>query len=257
MFQSGDAMADEEKEAAIARTGEFLGIGAAGVTTVLATNPYVIGIAALFPTLGEIALKAFVRRAENFWGGVKSCTGGDEDAARERLNAGSSSPAAQDAVLETLRRVQDALDPEVVFALGRLLWPYATGERRPNRFFRSMGKLLTDIDAHELSLLTRLLRAIVKSGPLHSVRLQNWVTESVDPIRQGIGFVGTRTVLVEDVSGDQLFPILKRHGFAQGIGGFGMDPEATAEIYIMTAESILEVIDLEFVAPIRDEPAMA
>ena len=47
---------------------------------------------------------------------------------------------------------------EVVFALGRLLWPYATGEQKPNRFFRNMGKLLTDIDAHQLMQLRELLR---------------------------------------------------------------------------------------------------
>lgn len=238
---------DEEKEAAIGRSGEFLGIGAASMTAILATNPYLLGVSALFPTLGEIALKALVRRCEGFWGGIKSRAGGDEEAAKEHFNAGSTSPSAQDAVLETLRRVQDALDPEVVFALGRLLWPYATGELKPNWFFRSMGKLLTDIDAEQLARLRDLLRAVVGRGGSSSIRLQDDVTQSHDPHIRGIGLVGTKTVLVDGIFGSQLFPLLKRHDFAHGIGGFGMDPESTAEMHNGMAESILEVIDPDFV----------
>jgi len=245
-------MTDATDEEAIELTGELAGVGVAGVVTILATSPFLIAAAAFLPTLGPVALKALVRRYGSFWDGVKGCADGSEEAARAHFNAGTDNVTAQDAVLETLRRVQDALDPDVLFALGRLLWPYADGKRKPNRFFRSMGNMLTDIDSDELMLLRDLLRAVVRQGDSF-VRLQSDVTESHDPVRRGIGLVGTGTVILEGVFGNSLFPLLKRHGFANGVGGFGMDAETSAELHLFTVEAILEVIDVEFVPTPRSE----
>jgi hypothetical protein len=243
---------EEEKQDSIARTGEFLGIGAAGVTAVLAKDPCLLALASFFPTLGEMAMSAAVRRFEGFWRGF-AARAKDDGAAKERLNASTGNANAQDAVLETFRRVQSALDPEVAFALGRLLWPYASGELKPDRFFRDLGSLLTDIDIDDLLRLRAVLRAVrahceADTGGRLSVWLNTWTMQREPEQRVGIGLAEAPrpTVFVEDVSGGWLFPMLKRYGFAGTQSGAGADPEHNFEIRGDVARAILEVIDVEF-----------
>jgi len=243
---------DLEKEEAVLLTGEFLGVGAAGVALAWgAQNPYVVGLAAFVPTLGAIAMKSAVRRLSKMWDGFKGCAG-SEEAARARVNTAADAAAVQDAVLETFRRVQEALDPDVLFALGRLLWLYTSEASKPDRFFRNAGQLLTGVESQELrDIAGMLLSVIVRAQETDQTAIVSLVAGIRDSDgTYGVGFVAemgsnmqrSGRVLFATGTGAHLFSLLKRNGFGFDEDRWGAGASESFAIHIDDAARLLDVI---------------
>jgi hypothetical protein len=65
-------------------------------------------------------------------------------------------------MFRTFRAMIDAAEPEVVEALGYMAGVYTSAGRKADALFRSVGRLLCDLEAGELAVVRKLLREVEK-----------------------------------------------------------------------------------------------
>jgi hypothetical protein len=106
----------------------------------------------------EMRLRAFVR---GFFDGGENADPGVIEA---QIQALGDEPVVQEAVLEALRGIDDALADVVVPALARLARLYKSTKRPADAFFRGTRQVLQDLNAASFAELLSLLRTF-KSEP--------------------------------------------------------------------------------------------
>lgn len=117
-----------------------------------AVSPLAEAFAQLFHSRIKRRSEAFVR------GVVLSAEVSDQEALRE-LDEKLKEPGVQDALLESLRAMVDAVDDAVVPSLGALLRLYAVEGKKPDALFRNVTNLLRDMDEAEFKSLRSIVVA--------------------------------------------------------------------------------------------------
>jgi hypothetical protein len=90
-------------------------------------------------------------------------TGMFEEAFREQLEEKLQDKNNQQTLYEFWVKSRDALDESVYLALGRLSVEYIGANKKPDTFFRGLGRVLADIDSEEFETLQALLAKAVGS----------------------------------------------------------------------------------------------
>ena len=136
-----------------------------------------------------------------------------------------------DTIFKAFRAMADAAEPEVVEVLGYLAGTYTFGSKRPDSFFRGLGRLLCDLETDELPRLRLLLRSVLMAWTVHE-----WDEEDVDVIlttkvteppgrfefsEQLMVVIGAGRKDGHPVptpkDGQRLFHLLKQNGFGRGM----------------------------------------
>jgi hypothetical protein len=86
-----------------------------------------------------------------------------EEQATRAVNAAMLDANGQTVLFEVLRRMNEAADPNVLPAIGKLLREYVDAHESVDAFFRGAVRLLLDLKGNELLSLKHLLRGIVAS----------------------------------------------------------------------------------------------
>lgn len=138
--------------------------------------------------------------------------------------ANRDNPEYHEVMFRAFRQMQDAVDPCVVEVLGYLAGQYTHAGRKPDQYFRALGRALCDLEANELDELRRLVAGVLHyrseiRGPVAAVVVEEVVIE------------GNRSELVIRVaspkqqlwvrhipSAVRLFGLLRREGLAQDQG---------------------------------------
>jgi hypothetical protein len=169
-------------------------------------------------------------------------------------------------MLRTFRMMMDAVSVEVVEPLGYLAGSYCQGQRKPDAFFRGLGRMLCDLEDGELTGLRDILRGMLtvqrdlkvagdeasllfgRTDEATDTNVRMYVPDHKDPISlQGTG------------NGRRIFALLKRELFAGSRppgphGAFVFDGapaaepevERTAMIRFQTARDILRFLEPQF-----------
>jgi len=159
---------DEIKEKARGIAGPSIATSFATMLAVAAGMPELAPLGVLAAPLAALFLLGVTTRKERRFSrliaGYRSAyPGEDEDALAAEIEANASDPDFQDATYETFRLMLDALDEELVPAIGRLLRLRHRNEGlfADRRFVRNLGRLLAELDGHELAALQEIVVEVV------------------------------------------------------------------------------------------------
>jgi len=163
-------MADSNLELLPVTAGTVIS-GAATALIAGAGAPVVVaaGVLATAPIAIEALQKYWTnrqqRRLEEFWEKfVHTYQQLGFDAAALEIDATADESGAQESIIEAFRRVSDAYNDAAVAPLALLTAEYAAIDRRPDRFFRGFGAILSDITIEEYADFRRMLEETSKVG---------------------------------------------------------------------------------------------
>jgi hypothetical protein len=217
----------------------------AGVLT--AQNPIataVNAIAAAAPSFLEYVRGLFQRDTEQRVAGllVGATREGEtpEEAARVIAEAGND-PATANTIVETMRRMTEALDPAVLPALGRLMRAYVDEGRAPDAFLRGSMRLLADLSADELEALRDLLSAIAGAinGQPFEIELVKLAAGGPGG-RNALWITGIGTVRDDFPHARRLCRLLAANGFATSVD---VDGENGIEAFVSELQPLQEIVE--------------
>jgi len=199
----------------------------------------------------------------------------DDDPEKFRRHADEHKDDADfhETMYRTFRAMLDAAEPEVVDTLGYMAGCYAAAGRRPDKFFRGLGRLLCDLEQGELGAFRDLLNGVdgvfelKKDGRLHILIGDQFSHEEVHQ-RTPHGSSSTihyedivRVVDSDDREGDvgkhplakRFFMLLKREGLAGTPPPEGKwdDDNPTGDRALEIARETFETL-LRLLAPLAD-----
>lgn len=142
-----------------AATAAERGADAAGMAAAAAISffPYVVG--RCIPGI----LERREREAQEWWDRVVMDNGTGVGAAAE-IKARANEPAVQETIFSGFRLVLEKVSPAVIPALGLLTREYARQGRGPDWFFRSVGRVLSDVSSDEYADLRALTALIAQAS---------------------------------------------------------------------------------------------
>jgi len=125
-------------------------------------------------------------------------------------------PEFHETMYRAFRAMMDAAEPEVVGALGYMAGVYTTRGMRADALFRSIGRLLCDLEAGELAALVKLLREVEKhdrgAEPL-GFRGLHLSIGTINERDMRILTVGNSAFHIDEMpQGPRIFMLLKREG---------------------------------------------
>jgi hypothetical protein len=112
--------------------------------------------------LSRAAQGMFTKRLVRFSGGFGRAFDGDPEQVADFEKSLEGDSDAQETIYRSVRMMMDAADPSVIDSLGFLAGDYTKNKRKPDAFFRGLGRLLCDLEAEEFDDLKRLLAALQK-----------------------------------------------------------------------------------------------
>lgn len=209
------------------------------VQTFVNTMAPVLGLAA--STALNRALK---RRSEVFTAGVLAGMGGDPDEATKRVNERADDEDTQEMLLEAFRRMMSAASVDVAPTIGYLTGQYLAANRKADFHFRSLGRLLSDLEPGDLGQLKRMLR-LVRNAQHGVFDIEvNW--HELDDSRQPTIEVDNEEIGNVE-SGERLLRLLRREGFAftaKTKAGSSVDDTVTMGYDV--ARKLIATIDPEY-----------
>jgi hypothetical protein len=231
----------------------FRGIGevAKAHPAIAANEPAKAFIAVLFPILGlsvsRMAQRFFADRIPKLSEGYAGPFG-SEEAAAAHAQEHEEDADYHEVMFRTFRAMTDAVDPEVVPALGYLAGQYNFAGRRPDAHFRAMGRLLCELEPGELQQLRGIFRSLLDKTSPGSAQL-DLICGPDDTV--SIPAPGTNnTPLGIFPSGLRLFRLLKTEAMAESMptelywgANAGPGEARGMRIRAATLESILATID--------------
>lgn len=165
----------------------------------------------------------------------------------EAAKANESNGTFHQTVYESFRRMMDAVDQSVVPALGSLAGLYTSQDKKPDGFFRGLGRLLCDLEAGELEQLKRILLLAqegFRSGPEVGI--------SIDHNGQLVAFARGRLVYEPKVIPDavRLFMLLKREGLGGSVASDGAvagaqprQPDRELSLDAITTPKVMAILE--------------
>jgi len=151
----------------------------------------------------------------------------------------------------------DAADPEVVPTLGLLAGQYTFRQKKADHYFRTLGRLLCDLEEGDLVDLKTLLRGVdacqglgdLGNGNVTDVGVRTAQSESGE-ILQAQTSKETFHTMGSAPSARRLFFLLKREGFGRGVGGGFLRPwntlqsnDSTIMMDFVTSRRMLATVD--------------
>lgn len=159
-----------------------------------------LGVAALFGAAGEAALLhpsvaaspgsqalmvvalpllgfAFARGAQRLLAprtalmvkGYAKAFDGNADKVKDHAERHKDDANYHETMFRTFKAMADAAEPEVIETLGYLAGVYSAAGKRPNAFFRGLGRILCDLEEGELQQLRELLSVVGVVHQQHGV----------------------------------------------------------------------------------------
>ena len=159
-------------------------------------------------------------------------------------------PSYHDVMFASFRQMMEAADESVIETLGYLAGVYTGGNKKPDSFFRSLGRFLCELEPGELEQFKDIAQTMcmtAQSTPIYAtVDGNGWVWASL----AGGGGRSNRKVRP---AAQRLFTLLKR----EGLGGnvpidqpkYGAGPvvaDKALSIDALTVAAILKIVDPEF-----------
>lgn len=258
----------------------FVAVGeAAKQVPAVAANPgWQALLAITMPLMGLAvargAYRLFAPRTAALAKGYAKAFNDEPQKVADHAAARADDPDYHETMYRTFRAMVDAADPSVVETLGYLAGTYTSARKKPDVFFRGLGRLLCDLDSGELDDLRALLHGIREGNAEEKHEWLDVVIDSqMDPTSVHVvegGPNGTlseydheefvRIVLtaIESItvgkhpSAARLFLLLKREGLAETLSLNPEDepsnrrfPLGDREMYISakTLDAILASID--------------
>jgi len=145
--------------------------------------------------------------------------------------------------------MMEAVDEDVVPVLGYVAGRYAFERKRPDGFFRGLGRLLCELEPRELEQLVRLLKLTILA-----CRERPQVNLTVDQNGQLNAYAGGKVVREEKQmpAARRLFMLLKREGLGYDLSeegfanstGEAAHPDRWLGMDSITTNNIIDVVDL-------------
>jgi hypothetical protein len=167
--------------------------------------------------------------------------------AEHAAEASNDSHEYHDTILRSFRQMMDAADESVVETLGYLAGVYAIGNKKPDAFFRGLGRLLCDLEDGELEQLKVMLRlalAALRETPEISLALDR----NGQLVARALGKLLYEPKVVPD--SQRLFMLLKREGLGGNLpidgavaGAQGHRPDREVALDAITVSHVMEVLD--------------
>jgi hypothetical protein len=189
--------------------------------------------------IGRRLHHAYAARLPRFTRGYAGAFGGDQAKVKQHAEICENDATYHETMYRAFRAMLDAADPEVVEALGYLAGTYTLTGKKPDAFFRGLGRALCDLEASEFCDLKALLVALQNANRSLEIP-ETWLDVVIDtreleeservvsrqgPITQTIVDleVDVRIVLSSDTflgvgnhpAAQRLFILLKREGLAE------------------------------------------
>jgi len=143
--------------------------------------------------------------------GYAKAFGDDPKKIEENTREHEDDPDYHEVMFRTFRAMTDAVDPEVIEILGHLAGQYNYAARKPDAYFRSLGRLLCELDPGEVGDLVSILRGVeAASKEDESADVTFGTDESVSVYKAGASNLRLGTF----ASGLRLFALLRREGLA-------------------------------------------
>jgi hypothetical protein len=159
---------------------------------------------------GRSVFRAATRRFPKFARGFLRAGDPDPVRAGEKAKAMAEKGVTEsldDIMMRSFRQMMDAVDDEVVPVLGYMAGLYGFERKKPDVFFRGLGRLLCDLEAGELEQLGRIVK-LASTEPLRDATLQ-------------IGGTGVQLIAKNSLrelrlpAAERLFGSLKREGLGK------------------------------------------
>lgn len=208
-------------------------------------------LAILAPFVSLVGSRILERHADALKGYVRSF-GGSRRKARDHSRRHRSDPSHRDTLYWLFRMMQDAVDPSVVETLGHLAGTYASKNRRPDDFFRGMGRLLCDLEPGEIHDLRAMLtktrdRLSTFDGSLLRLSLDEDPEEREGDHQVNLYLDGAEVPLLRLPTAVRLFALMRREGIADGLPrarGMRSDQgDHVMRLPVRKLHAMLEVID--------------
>ena len=135
----------------------------------VASNPALQAFMDIFlPTaglsLGRGLHHLHTRRLPKFIDGTLRAFNGNRKKFQDVADERKADPAYHETMYRSFRSMMDALDADVVEALGMLNGQYLIEGKKPDWYFRGLGRLLSDLDSSEFDQLKRMLGGVVEAA---------------------------------------------------------------------------------------------
>jgi hypothetical protein len=188
---------------------------------VLGTAAVATGEAASLANLNHIIAE---HRARKMWSDIRAVEDAHTEAVRAVIEDSMKGKVKKEfaaVVLESVRRVEDVLDEDMIPPLGILIRDYLDPLRVPDTFCRSVAKMLVDCDAQGLADL----RAVIAEIKLKFPSIPAQVIVTAHPFTFGQG--AERILTFRDESDQQTRPVT---GTRRGGGPPMVNPPSGPEV---------------------------
>jgi hypothetical protein len=246
--------------------GVLVSTAGAALTAVVATvakdygvtDSALAGLAVASPHMVAIVHESFERmrdRRTRLLGVGFTASAGTAEEARARLEAAQDAPGFEAVMVDTYRRLTEALDDAVIPALGILAGEYEFGGKSPDAFFRGLGRMLCDLDAEHFHAFRAFVRAVAEVEQVRANPSATWLTAVPSAPRDGSPIeciavlrAGARwqtLVRIDRPVAERLFHLMEAHGLGLR-ENIGFEAEGSEHSVILEpgyAPRIVRVID--------------
>ncbi|HWZ91858.1 MAG TPA: hypothetical protein VNW92_23505 [Polyangiaceae bacterium] len=165
---------------------------------------------------GRSVYRAATRRYPRFANGFLSALDADPEQAGKKAKAASEqesfAESLDEIMMRSFRMMMDAVDEAVVPVLGYMAGRYTFEQKRPDVFFRSLGRLLCDLEAGEIGSLRLIVNHVCKQSNQREI-----VSLEIDNAGRVWAWLGTSSGLAPDTTvpgAARIFALLKREHLA-------------------------------------------